>query len=418
MMISKTLFSFQNIFVFILIFYTFLFSNISKIILGNLIGLNLVYSFLPLFFIIIFYLVNFKKNSKLILFLALFLQAMLSINQIGSQIVFSNLMIFIISFLIPSLLVGIKLKDPQETILRVITIYNWIIFANVIYGILDLITQKKLQLFLAQLLNSTHYANSIGNDLGNGVYRLFSPLGHPLTNTLLILFFIVLNISYIRYFNEKTNFKLSNIYLITIIGALLCNSKTGLIIILVILISVFITNKKRLKFFIIMILSGIIVFSTDFFKDNIVKRFVNAAESGDISNGRLTAIKSLMESPYSQPDFFIGGGFGSSNYLIQSISHLNNIEVPLIMFLYDYGILNTFIIYLIIFILPVSIFIIKKHFYLSFLYTMVFIFANTYNGLATGIGIYQMMCFLLMLLLNLSDSVKKMGDQVSNEGVR
>src|SRR5690606_28924712 len=154
------------------------------------------------------------------------------------------------------------------------------------------------QLILADLLYFSHYSNSIYNDISSNVYRLFSILGHPLTNTFLIISFIILNICYNHYYLESTNFKLNTIYIYTIIGALLSNSKLGIIIIAIIFISVLVINKKSSKYLLVLLIPLIIALSRDFLLNNILKRFEYASTSGDFTNGRITALKILLENNY------------------------------------------------------------------------------------------------------------------------
>ncbi|MFP3489727.1 hypothetical protein R0K20_19205, partial [Staphylococcus sp. SIMBA_130] len=85
------------------------------------------------------------------------------------------------------------------------------------------------------MLSFTHYSNSIGNDVKSEVYRLFSLLGHPLTNMLLLVIFISMNLAYNHYFKEKANLPNYLVIIITIIGTFLCNSKFGILIISILL---------------------------------------------------------------------------------------------------------------------------------------------------------------------------------------
>ncbi|WP_375089631.1 hypothetical protein [Peribacillus sp. RS7] len=132
-----------------------------------------------------------------------------------------------------------------------------------------------------------------------------------------------------------------------------------------------------------------------------------AFEEGDVSNGRFSAIGSLIQNDVSLPFFFLGKGIGASDYLLQSISDLDNIEVPAVMYMYDYGIFITILIYIILYLIPVVIFIKNKHWYMLFLYTMIFLFANSYNGLATSMGIVQILTFFSMFLINLSKDLRR-----------
>ncbi|MFI2958630.1 MULTISPECIES: hypothetical protein [Priestia] len=400
----------QNGFIYILIIYTFLYSNVVRSMLTNLVHVNLLYSFLPTLLIIGYYLYFFKKASKFVIYIFSFIFLLNMTSVFYYHIEVSRFYRFLYSILIPLLLVGIHLEKPKYTIKKFLLLYNIVIIINVIYGVMDFISGKKLQMMLANLLYNTNYYTSINWDIQSQVYRLFSILGHPLTNMFLIVIFIGVNLAYNYYYKEKASVPMYIIYGTTILGTLVCNSKFGIIIVCATLLSIIMVGSNKGRNLVLLLITSISILSIGPIKQNVVQRFLMASESGDLSNGRLSALDYLSDSNVPLPHLFTGGGMGASDSLLQSVSDLNNIEMPFVMYMYDYGILVTILIYIIFCLFPIIIFVKNKHFYLCYIYTLIFVFANSYNGMAVSIGITQILTFVAMLLINMSNKLKKQID--------
>ncbi|MBT2646881.1 hypothetical protein J7E52_09125 [Bacillus sp. ISL-34] len=391
----------QKVFFVILVFYTFCFSNIIRLILGDILKINLLYSIiLPI--IIILYIIFFQKKNYFILYIMFSICALQAISIIYYQIEISNIYRFVYGILSPLLLIGIRLERTDYVFRKFLNFYNWLIILNVIYGLIDYLSGKKLQLILGDFLYFTSFYDSIHGDYSIGVYRLFSLLGHPLTNMLLLLIFLCFNLANRHYLRIKTNVSIVVVYLITILGMILCNSKLGIALTCIILLSTLFIGKKKYRNFIYMFIPFILVLSNDALKQNVLQRFINASDQGDITNGRFSAINSLLENGVL-PNMFIGRGIGSSDSILQSVSNnLSNIEIPLVMFMFDYGIFTTFLFYILIYFFPAFVLLKNRHLYLFFLFNMIFLFSNSYNGLAVSIGIAHIAFFSTMMILNLS----------------
>ncbi|WP_416406603.1 hypothetical protein [Priestia megaterium] len=223
----------------------------------------------------------------------------------------------------------------------------------------------------------------------------------------LLVIFIGVNLAYNHYYKEKASVPMYIVYGITILGTLVCNSKFGIIIVCATLLSIIMVGSNKVRNLVLLLIISISVLSIGPIKQNVVQRFLMASESGDLSNGRLSALDYLSDSNVPLPHIFTGEGMGASDSLLQSVSDLNNIEMPFVMYMYDYGIVVTILIYIIFYLFPISIFIKNKHFYLCYLYTLIFVFANSYNGMAVSIGITQILTFVAMLLINMSNRLKK-----------
>ena len=396
----------QKYFIYILFFYTFCYTNAFTVMASNIVHVNLLYPFFPVVIIIAYCLFFNRRVNYFVLFLVFWIFLFNIISLLYFKIGFSSVYRYSYGILVPLLLIGIRLEQIKEVIRKFLRLFNWLIILNVIYGLADYLSGKKLQFILADLLYSSHYYSSIQSDMANGVYRLFSLLGHPLTNMLLLIIFVSVNILYFHYYKETAHIPIYLVYLTVIFGTFLVNSKFGIILLTIILMSTILTGKKKARNLFYIFVCSIAVLSSQSLRENVISRFLQASESGDLSNGRFSAIESLMNSQVNFPYIFLGKGIGASDTLLRSISDLNNIEIPIIMYSFDYGIFPTLLLYIILYFIPACLFIKNKHYYLLFLFTIITIFANSYNGIATSAGIVQIITFITMLLMNLSNSLK------------
>ncbi|MEE3953517.1 hypothetical protein [Peribacillus frigoritolerans] len=395
----------QMAFIYILFFYTFCYSFIVRLLLGNILNFNLIYSTIPVILMVGYYIFYNNRVNYIVLYFILFILFINIISIIFYNLPLSGFFRFLITVLSPLLLIGIKLERPKYIFTKFLKIYNWLIIANVLFGLIDYALGKRLQFLLQDWLYFSSFASSIQADLYNGIFRLFSLLGHPLTNMLLLIIFISSNLIYKQYFKEKIPIPMPAIYLITIMGAFLCNSKFGIAILLLLFILTVLLGKNKWRNLIYVLACILIVFSSESLRDNVLNRFLQSLEGGDVSNGRFSAIEALIAAG-TRPLLFVGKGINYSDTLLQSVSNLDNIEIPMIMFMFDYGIFTTILIYCVMYVIPTIVMIKNRHWYLWIVFSLIFTFANSYNGMATSAGIVQILTFMTMLFLNLSKSFK------------
>ncbi|MPN23788.1 hypothetical protein SDC9_171181 [bioreactor metagenome] len=80
-------------------------------------------------------------------------------------------------------------------------------------------------------------------------------------------------------------------------------------------------------------------------------------------------------------------------------------EIPILMFLYEYGVLYTIILYLIMIIYPCYILLKNRRNLICLFVLLFFIFINSYNGIANGVGTLQLYTYMVMIFINIcSDS--------------
>src|SRR5690606_5663057 len=129
---SCLLTKYQNIFIYMLIFYTFIYSNVIKLILSNELNINLMYSFLPIFLITGYYLIS-NKIRLYVMLVSTTLFLLVFINHLSNQIEMERFIKFFVIIIVPLLLIGIKLVNEKKTIKKIISIFNWIVILNIIY---------------------------------------------------------------------------------------------------------------------------------------------------------------------------------------------------------------------------------------------------------------------------------------------
>ena len=392
----------QHCLLLILFICTFFYTDIIKEIIIQNLGINVKLS--PVLMILTLYCV-FKYGKNILLWwLYTLIIAIVLLAAYSNNLGFSTILRTISTILVPLTIVSIKIYKPKELITKFIRIFNYIITVYVLMGIVDYITNGFFIRILNILLKNSYYNNSIGYDLSIGVFRWFSLLGHPLTNTMYMLIFLGLNISYMNVYKKPCG-NIYIVYLIAFIGSFLSNSKFGIIIIAIMLVINIINQKNKLTYIILLCLGVIVIVNTSYFEENVLARFKAAMASGDITNGRLTVLNNLLNYNLYKVNIFIGNGMSSSDIIVKSIfsstSGLTNMEIPILMFLYEYGFLTTCLMYIAIILYPFGKLIINKKIFISVILILIFMFINSFNGIATGTGLMQVYTVTIVLIINM-----------------
>ncbi|EHK2442090.1 hypothetical protein KCL46_003069 [Clostridium perfringens] len=181
-------------------------------------------------------------------------------------------------------------------------------------------------------------------------------------------------------------------------------SKTGMILSLIMILCFTNIRKKRVFFYGIVIILFIIIVNSNFFINTVAARFVEGYQNGDISSGRNMLIRELINSNYNFK-FFSAPGMGYSGIIARNfLTGISNFEYPAIMFLIDYGIIGTIIIYIIIFIYPIIVFIKNRDYYILINFIIYSVMCNSYNSISVaGDGMLQL-TFLIFIAINVSKS--------------
>ena len=392
----------QHFLLLILFIYTFFYTDIVKeIIIWNF-GVNVKLS--PTMAILILYCV-FKYGRNLFLgWIALIIYSLVLLVGLYNGIGISTLFRTFNTILIPLVIMGIKIYNPKELINKFIKIFNYVVIIYVLIGVLDYLTHGFFIKILNVILKDSYYNKAIGYDLSIGIFRWFSLFGHPLTNSLYMIIFLGINIIYLNIYKEACG-NIYLIYTIALIGIILSNSKFGIIITVIMLLVNIVNEKNRIIYISLLIIGILIIINTSYFEENVIIRFKNAILSGDITNGRITVLNSLLNYNLYKVDYFIGNGMSSSDAIVRLIfggnSGLSNMELPILMFLYEYGVLVTILMYFIMIIYPIFKLLNTKKIFVISIILMMFLFVNSFNGIATGTGILQVYVVTIMLILNM-----------------
>lgn len=392
----------QHFLLLILFIYTFFYTDIVKeIIIWNF-GVNVKLS--PTMAILILYCV-FKYGRNLFLgWIALIIYSLVLLVGLYNGIGISTLFRTFNTILIPLVIMGIKIYNPKELINKFIKIFNYVVIIYVLIGVLDYLTHGFFIKILNVILKDSYYNKAIGYDLSIGIFRWFSLFGHPLTNSLYMIIFLGINIIYLNIYKEACG-NIYVIYTIALIGIILSNSKFGIIITVIMLLVNIVNEKNRIIYISLLIIGILIIINTSYFEENVIIRFKNAILSGDITNGRITVLNSLLNYNLYKVNYFIGNGMSSSDAIVRLIfggnSGLSNMELPILMFLYEYGVLVTILMYFIMIIYPIFKLLNTKKIFVISIILMMFLFVNSFNGIATGTGILQVYVVTIMLILNM-----------------
>lgn len=304
----------------------------------------------------------------------------------------------------PLILVIIQVKDYEYKYILEITlkILNSIIILITFIGILELVFGIKINLFIGKFMSERTYDQILINYRQTNEKRLYSFMGHPLYNTELYLIYITLNLIYSKYISKK---EISIIkVIIATIGICLTGSKTGTILLALVILFLYKNNNKIKK--IILISLGFLLLIQLGLLDTVIYRFTSV----DLTTGRSEKWKEIESTNLYHARYFIGYGRKWATLLNNTIqSATSAFEYPIRMFSFEIGIVNTAMIYMFIMIIPISKLIKRRQFYLLFCFIIVLLDVNTFNGIAISGDKMLIFCFFTFLILNLSDYLKSIG---------
>lgn len=353
-----------------------------------------------------------KRNfDNKILFTILILMGLLFMNTIFGRISIISFILFSITYMIPFLLISIKIDNIQNLVKVFLKIFNIIIIILTLYGAVDYFTDGSLQVYMANNWAYGEFQELIYSEHGV-IYRMYSFLGHPLSNANLYLIFFVINKVYNRYFEKIYNDY--GLLLITASGLVLSGSKTALVLASFLFIFCNGIKKRKYLYYGLMIIVLIALFNTSIFQNNLLKRFQYGIEYNNITSGRNDVVQEVVRLGI-KPNFIICGGIDYSRKItISAMTGAENFEYPLLMLSYDYGVFEAILMYYIIFIYPSIIFIKNKNYYILINYLVVFLYVNTNNGLANlGSDSMAIFGFVIMILVNISDRHKKLDESLN-----
>lgn len=379
-----------------LILGTFVFSHFLRnmFLPGSLHNYNLFFMFF-IFCIILFVV---KIDLKVVLLVSILI-IIYSLNIAVGSATIGDLIYYSFNIILPMLLVGLQInKESRMKIFKVyIMILNILVFCLILMAILDKISDYSIAISYWQKADES-MLGALYNHKYLGQYRFYSFMGHPLYNAQLCLMFFVINFSYNKYFKRILPNVLVTI--ITLIGISLTASKTGVFLLgaAILFLS---PNKKKFKYYSILIGSIIIILSLGIFNDTIYR----------LLNTSLTTGRDDTWIMYKTMDIYVIKFF--TGYGAQVIDNINNIitwgnaafEYPIRGFSIQNGMLFTIWTFIILFIYPVIKLIKKKQYFLLIAFLLIVVDVNTYNALIHGRDYVINFGLFAAILLNISYEV-------------
>lgn len=322
-------------------------------------------------------------------------------NIIGGQNLFNQMVTFF-NMSLPVLFLGLELK--REVIGPVITTFlkvmNAVIIFSVLVGIADMVSGGVLTHYLIGHVYETSLASLASKTFADGVYRFNFIFGYSLTMAWLFLLFFALNVLN----NQHNQVLIPTLWvsLITIAGLVVCNSRSALIIGVLMIIFMNGEHKRRGIYIamVLMLLAGIAF--VPFVRENVAQRFVNEMREESISGGRNEAALLVIEGWAEPPGIILGKGLGYSRKITSDLGgFINSFEYPVLMYAYDFSIASTAILYLVILVLPLTIFIQERQWLKAGLFLSITVYINGFNMLVDGADGLVQFCFAVMLLMHI-----------------
>lgn len=357
--------------------------------------------------ITIIYIFNHRFNY-LNLYLAVLFSGITIISTFFLDKSFVYLILVVQSFCMPIFFSSIKLDfgDVEYVLDKFLNILNFFVIVLLVLGVIDYLTHSKVQLFLADYVFNGELSQLIHKENEMGIYRYYSFFGHPLTTVKYFLVYYALNLLYNYYFNKS---KL-NTYVLTFtafLGFIICGSKSALILgVALVLLSAVVIRKHKFVYYALMVIVALALISTPLFQENILQRFTQGIESGDLSTGRNELIYKLLDDSSEKPPIVLGKGSGYSRIVARNLGGgALNFEYPIIMLPYDFSVLGTLIIYSIIFFIPLARMLRNKTYFAIFTFLLLFVYENGNNGIASISDSLGRFVFVTFIYVNISEYI-------------
>lgn len=344
-----------------------------------------------------------KRLSVSVFFAALALLFIgIVINLLNAVNLFQHL-VFYINMILPLTMTGLLFQKnvAVSAFSTFLKIFNFVMMITICFGVIDMLTDGQIQHFMIQHIFPKRLAEIVLTNYHNDAYRFYFIFGHSLTITWYVLLFFSLNIIHARYLEPIMPSLV--VTLITLMGLIVCNSRTGLVIGLVMILLFSKPQKYQLLYYTIMIVVVATILALPLVQDNITSRFSNAVESNSFSGGRNEALNMVLNGYIDSPKLLDGLGPSGSLAVTKELGgFIKSFEYPLIMFMYDYSIIGTALLYYIITLRPIGKLIKKRLYLIAGLFISMMLFLNGFNIMVTYTDYFAQICFVVMLLVNLN----------------
>lgn len=373
------------------------------IISDNKLNQNFNIAYMAIASILLFVLLHRQRISQHILLLSVLYMGIVIANLIYSHRNAFQYLIFISNMFFPILLSEYRM-DPAWFIKffkRFLTVFNVLTYTLVLTGLIDYLTNSSIQLFFATHgIFNREWSELVLIEHKMGIYRYYSLVGHPLVNSWYFLIYFTLNFLNNKYLEPGANkFVMAGV---TLLGLVLSGSKTAMILGLVLVLMYTKVTRYKGVFYPGLGLFMVGLFFSPVFQENLLKRYTIGIQKGDFGEGRGKALSYVLNGWIDPPHWILGGGAGYSREIVQEMGFINSFEYPSIMFMYDFSIIGTIILYSIIFICPLIGFIKRKHVHIAFLFCVSSLYMNGFNAISNYTDYMGQLCVFIFLLTNIS----------------
>ena len=296
---------------------------------------------------------------------------------------------------------------PKEKDIKKISDY-WFLFLKIICylmvvgALFDKIIGNRMQELLADFYN----VKSLDSMLNSG--RLISFYGHSLINANIFLMFLLWTL-----IRKKKNISARNYILnilVAILGVALTGSKSALILGAIMLV-IFITDKKNIKYVIPMFVLLIIAYFSGIL-DTTLNRLMIGIESGDLTTSRNTALTRAIENGTISFNWFEG------HFLDDDVPYVViALEYPLLRLAFKYGIAFMVIFLITFFIYPILKIMNEKEWRILLGVVAYMIYVNGYDGISSlgdTLVLYSMNILLIISVCQLGKKLKLITDNNLN----
>ncbi len=310
---------------------------------------------------------------------------------------------YIYATLMPCIILYVTLPDEEillcfECFCKYLTVACTFV---VLCGVLDFIVGTGI----GEAIAKASKVESLDQLIEEG--RMVSYLGHSLLTAEVMLLCFLFNTLNMFFLKKKKSLWFTVYFsLLSLIGIGLSGSKTG-IVLLIVAFALLYVNKRGFKYLLLLLAAVYFVYSMGLLEP-VIERFLLGIEKGDLSTGRNTSLKLLLQSGILDFKFFTGRAGN-----IMSDSMIAALEYPPLRWAYMFGIWFSVVICVMLFVVPF----IKciKLGNKQVLYVLLILIAdvNSYNGLVTVSDHMLLYCVSVFLLINFarifSKNAKKKG---------
>ena len=323
-------------------------------------------------------------------------------NNVGHWMFFASMLPAIILMQIP-----LNAINFLELFKKFLITFNFIFLITFVLAILDYLNNRSVNTYLKDELYNRQWAEMISIENEAYGYRMFTVFGTPLMNAFYALLLLSLNLIHRRITGVYTGSKILIIG-VSIITIVLTGSRAALFLAVTLLVISEMNGKLKLGRTFPIIISLLILFNTNLFNNTIGVRFSQGFNNEN--DARYMLVQMFINSDFEKIHFFSGGGYNYSRKLTSSISGSSsslNFEYPVLMFLYDYGILSTVIYYFFFLLVPILYFLRSKQGYFLFVYCILFAFLQTCNLTAQFYDFNLQLGFVFLLISSLANQMQR-----------